>query len=699
MSSALPFTALVGLDAARQALLLLAVDPALGGVVLAAGVGTGKSTLMRSYAHLFGAETVQSLTSKAPKRTSKSRKVRQTEPPFVEIPIGVTEDRLLGGLDLEGTLTTGSRVYRSGLLARADGGLLYVDGVNLLEDSTVNQLIASFDSGVVRVEREGLSVVQASRFALLATYDPAEGPPRRHLLDRVGLIVAPISKAPTPARAEVVRRNITEIPKPKRRRRKTTDDAPVEETALQKRILNYTAQLEEWKDEEDLLKALVLTARETLPTVRISDEQVHQLIEAALALGVEGHRADIFATRAALASAALASRDEVIDDDLERAIRYVLLPRATRTPQFQQEEPPPEEPEPPPPEQQEQQQDQSDPDDPDQEQKPPDEITAIEDLVMSAMDTDVPPDVLETPFIIRQRGRSGSRGATSGQRGRHIRSVPGLPGAGRLDIVATLRAAAPWQRVRQQSADEKAASNGNYQPTIKRRKSAPAHRRRHAAIEERRVHLRADDLHIKRFKSKAGTLFCFLVDASGSMALHRMRQAKGAINALLQQAYVHRDQVALLAFRGERADLLMPPSQSVELAKRALDVLPTGGGTPLGAALLAAYQTAEQARSRGIHRTTLVVITDGRPNVPLVPDPALSKQERLDKAREEVQVLSGKLRSAGIGAIVIDTQRNFVSRGEAQQLATWLGGRYIYLPQGRGEQIAQAVIDASSVAE
>jgi magnesium chelatase subunit D len=186
-----------------------------------------------------------------------------------------------------------------------------------------------------------------------------------------------------------------------------------------------------------------------------------------------------------------------------------------------------------------------------------------------------------------------------------------------------------------------------------------------------------------------------LVDASGSMALHRMRQAKGAVNALLQQAYVHRDQVALLAFRGDRADLLLPPSQSVELAKRALDVLPTGGGTPLAAALLAAYQISEQARARGIYRTTIVLITDGRPNVPLKADPTMDKTRRLEQARQEVQQLAGRLRAAGVGAVVIDTQRSFISRGEAQQLAAWLGGRYVYLPNGRGDQIANAVIAAS----
>jgi magnesium chelatase subunit D len=245
-------------------------------------------------------------------------------------------------------------------------------------------------------------------------------------------------------------------------------------------------------------------------------------------------------------------------------------------------------------------------------------------------------------------------------------------------VVATLRAAAPWQSSRK-ADDAKTATDG----------------RRRTPRVEASIRLRADDLHIKKFRSKAGTLFCFVVDASGSMALHRMRQAKGAVNALLQQAYVHRDHVALLAFRGDRADLLLPPSQSVELAKRALDVLPTGGGTPLAAALLAAYQVADQARARGLHRTTLVLITDGRPNVPLQPTPGQGKQERMDQARSEVQTLCGRLKAAGIGAVVVDTQRSYVSRGEAQQLAAWLGGRYVYLPQGRGDQIAGAVLAAS----
>lgn len=659
--SNLPFSALVGLEAARQALLLLAVDPSLGGVVLAAGVGTGKSTLMRSFARLLkiGDGELEGGNAQSPAALDPA--------PFVELPVGVTEDRLLGGLDLEATLATGRRVHRSGLLARAHGGLLYADGVNLLEDSTINHILAALDSGIVRVEREGLSITEPARFALLATYDPAEGPPRRHLLDRIGLIVAPIAQAPAADRAEVVRRNLAFSKQA---------DLPASEL------------LSDWEEEEHVLWALVMAARELLPTVLIDDAHIEHLTGAALALGVEGHRADIFATRAALASAALAGRDQVEDEDLERAIRYVLLPRATRVPQFEQAQPEQSPPEPPPPERHnEQSEDQQDDTEQDQPPEPPSELQAIEDLVLSALEAEVPPDVLETPFTIRRRGRSGSRGTTAGRRGRHVRSVTGTPGAGRLDIIATLRAAAPWQRVRRQSG-------AGEQGTENRAARHQAARDRRPAVRPRLI-LRADDLHVKRFRSKAGTLFCFLVDASGSMALHRMRQAKGAVNALLQQAYIHRDQVALLAFRGERADVLMPPSQSVELAKRALDVLPTGGGTPLAAALLGAYQIAEQARSRGIHQTTLVLITDGRPNVPLSFDPNQPKEARITQAREEVQRLSGRLRAAGIGAVVIDTQRSFVSRGEARQLAGWLGGRYVYLPQGRGEEIAQVVLEAS----
>ena len=198
--------------------------------------------------------------------------------------------------------------------------------------------------------------------------------------------------------------------------------------------------------------------------------------------------------------------------------------------------------------------------------------------------------------------------------------------------------------------------------------------------------LRADDLRIKQYRSKAGALFLFAVDASGSMALHRMRQAKGAVHALLQKAYVHRDRVALLAFRGQSAELLLPPSQSVELARRALDLLPTGGGTPLAAALLAAIDVAQQARARGIMQTVLVLLTDGRANVGL--------RAGRDQVAEELQTLGRAVVAAGIQTIVVDTQRTYLSRGEARKLAEWLAGEYVYLPNAQGDQIAALAVES-----
>jgi magnesium chelatase subunit D len=317
------------------------------------------------------------------------------------------------------------------------------------------------------------------------------------------------------------------------------------------------------------------------------------------------------------------------------------MPRATRIP-VPPEPPPEEEPPPPPPSEDEgEDQQNSDP-----------EPRELEEQVLTALFSELPADLEQLPFRMLRRGRSGSRGTTSGKRGRHIRSLPGDPRRARIDVPGTLRAAAPWQRLRD-------AHNGH---------------------SERKLHLRADDLRVKQFRSKAGALFCFVVDASGSMALHRMRQAKGAVHALLQQAYIKRDRVALISFRGNTADLLLPPSQSVELARRALDLLPTGGGTPLAAALLRTIDVARQARSRGILQTVVVLLTDGRANI--------SKNGGREQIAEELQAIGRHMIGEHLTSIVIDTQRSYLSRGEARQLAGWLGGTYVYLPNAKGEQIA-----------
>lgn len=579
----LPLPGLVGLDTPRLALLILAVEPRLRGLVLAGNAGTGKSSLARGLRTLL------------------------PDAPYVELPAGCDEEALLGGLDLEATLRAGSRVLRPGLLARANGGILAIDGFNLLAESVSNVLLGALEEGEVRIEREGVSLRTPARFCLVGGYDPAEGPPRAHLLDRAGLVVLVPPVAAADARAEIVRRHLS----------------PASAA---------------WDEDLGMLRALVASAREGLPEVTMTDAQERELLAAASAFGVEGQRADYFALLAARASAALGLRDAVEREDLELAVRLVILPRATRRP-----DPPVDETPPPPAE------NSAEDSGPAKEEDGAGEPVPVEEL-FQALAVELPDALGMLPFSPQRRGRGGSRGSTAGQRGRHVGSRPGEVRGRRLDVVATLRAAARWQRLRPRGRG--------------------------------RVAIRADDVRIKQFRSKAGALFVFAVDASGSMALNRMRQAKGAVHALLQQAYVNRDRVALLSFRGSSAELLLPPSGSVELARRAVDLLPTGGGTPIAAALLASLELAARARRRGIQNVVLILLTDGRANVGLKADRAT--------VDEELRQVSAGVAGARIASLVVDTQRNYLSQGNAQRLAGWLAGSYLYLPGAAGERIAAA---------
>jgi magnesium chelatase subunit D len=375
--------------------------------------------------------------------------------------------------------------------------------------------------------------------------------------------------------------------------------------------------------------------------------------------------------RAARASAALNLRDEVEAEDLELAARLVILPRATQVPAAPpQEAPPPEEePLPPEPEQAE-----DDVDDTDTLTQP--QLGPTPEQILEALEAELPTLLTELPFHHLRRGRSGSRGTTMGKRGRHVRSIAGDPRRDRIDVIGTLRAAAPWQRIR---------ANGHWQ-------GYPDNRKRFhengSHSDERRLHLQLADVRVKQYRSKAGALFCFAVDASGSMALHRMRQAKGAVQALLEKAYVNRDRVALIAFRGEQAEVVMPPTQSVELAHRALELLPTGGGTPLASALLLGLDVTEQAKRRGILQSVLILLTDGRANIGLVAG---------GDVRDELQRIGHTIAASTLNVIVVDTQRSYLSRGEARQLAEWLGAEYAYLPNANGEQIADLATGAACV--
>jgi magnesium chelatase subunit D len=608
----LAFTELLGLDLAKKALMLVAVDPKLGGVIIPATVGSGKSSLARAFADLLPDGT-----------------------PFVELPLNVTEDRLLGGMDLEAAIATGERVIEKGLLAKAHHGVIYVDSLNLLDSSSSAHVMDVMSRREVRVEREGASEVHPAEFMLIGTFNPNEGEVRMGLLDRVGLIVPFSPQTEAEFRAEVVRR---------------VHGLKIDEDAA---------------DEVAMLKGLILAAREQLKHVGIRDEEVSGLVQTALSLGIEGNRVDVFAVRAALASAALSGKTDVEEDDLKLAARLVLMPRATRLPETDESQPqPPQTPEQP----DAQTQSQNESAENNSDNKPSDQTPEqIEELLLDAIETELPENLMNLAMTAKKKSQSGSRGeALNFHHGRYVRSEQGSLKKGKIALVPTLIAAAPWQKSRKKK-------NATMRSTV------------HSA-----VRIQREDIRIKRFRDKAGTLFTFIVDASGSMALNRMQQAKGAVTKLLQNAYVHRDQVALIAFRGKQAELLLPPSQSVDRAKRALDVLPTGGGTPLASALLLGLDTSKQMKQKGITQSMLVLITDGRGNIALNPNPDEPPADK-KKLHDEIAALAATIAAEGIASTVIDTQTNFLSRGEAKKLADLLGGRYIYLPNAKAEQIAEAV--------
>ena len=385
---------MVGLDSAKQALLLLAVDPRLGGVAMAAAVGSGKSTLARAFAALLPTGT-----------------------PFVELPLNITEDQLIGGLNLEAALATGRREIKQGVLARAHGGVLYVDGLNVLDAAVVTQIMDVMSRGEVRIERDGLSAVHVAQFMLMGTYDNGDGTVRGSLLDRVGLIVPFVSDGDTPARAEVVRRNRA---------------GPLERDAI-------TAEME-------ILSGMIGFARSQLPSITISDEQLEGIAQAAMSLGVEGNRADVFAARVAIAHAALSGREAVDDEDLQVAAKLVLMPRATRLPE-------PEQPPDQPPQAQQPTPDQQPLDEDQQEPPEPEAQPQIEELLLSAVEAALPGDVLNLPFTSR-RGKSGSRGVQlNKRRGKFVRAVQGELRGHRLALFPTVLAAVPWQKMRREASD------------------------------------------------------------------------------------------------------------------------------------------------------------------------------------------------------------------------------------------------------
>lgn len=681
MSTPYPFTALVGQDDLRLALLLNAVSPAVGGVLVRGEKGTAKSTAVRALSALLPQVPVVagcrfSCDPAAPDPACPDgphdvggASVRDAR--MVELPVGASEDRLVGALDIERALSEGVKAFEPGLLADAHRGILYVDEVNLLHDHLVDLLLDAAAMGASYVEREGVSVRHAARFLLVGTMNPEEGELRPQLLDRFGLTVEVAASRETDQRVEVVRRRLA-----------YDDDAE-----------SFAAR---WHDDESALRERIVAARALLPQVSLGDGALRQIAATCAAFEVDGMRADIVMARTATALAAWAGREDVTAEDVRQAALLALPHRRRRNPfdapgldedklddTLEQAD--------------DGQNDASDGNDGDDDPEPdgdgpggggqpPQGGPDTPDVPDQRAPHDAPADDGESGPQEQEPAQAPAAGAGAGAGEQQavrasepfrtkMLSVPGLGegAAGRrsrartehgrttgarrpqgaltkLHLAATVQAAAPHQRARGRSG--------------------------------RGLVVRRDDLRQATREGREGNLVLFVVDASGSMAARqRMSAVKGAVLSLLLDAYQRRDKVGLVTFRGSDAEVALPPTSSVDAAAARLETLPTGGRTPIAAGLLKAHDVLRVERLRDpARRPLVVVVTDGRATGGVEPVARAGRAARLFGA-------------AGIASVVVDCESGHVRLGLAGQLAGELGGTAVTLDELRAESIAGLVKD------
>lgn len=529
------------------------------------------------------------------------------------LPLHISDGRLLGGLDLAATLQAGRPMTERGILAESDGGVLVIAMAERMSASTAVRIANVLDRGEVVMERDGLGFRQPARFGIVALDEGigSEETMPQGLHDRLGLHIDLTSLG---------HRDITE---------------PI------------NAQF-------DLDPSHIVEARGCLSSVSVADECLELLCGTAMALGVFSMRAPLLALKAAKAAAALSLRTDVTADDVSLAAQLVLAPRATMIPAEETDRDPAE----------------ADPDPADHDNDQDDDRQSTssipEDMILEAAQAAIPPNLLsrlKTGESGRSKGTAGRADAfqRTRNRGRPIGVTTGDPRSGaRLNIIETLRAAAPWQ-------------------TLRRREAAghPLERQNDAPIDVRR-----SDFRVTRFKERSQTTTIFVVDASGSAALHRLAEAKGAIEILLADCYVRRDQVSVVAFRGHAAECLLPPTRSLARAKRSLAGLPGGGGTPLAAGIDTAVTLALGVRAKG-GTPSVVLLTDGRANVARdgTPGRPVAESDALESAHV--------MKALGLNAIFIDTATRPQPR--AERLAEAMNALYLPLPHADAAAISYAV--------
>ncbi len=665
--SRFPFTAIVGQTAMKRALLLNAVNPKIGGVLVRGKKGTAKSTAVRSLAGLLPSVTVvqgcpyncspeerQGLCTRCdPQAGEVQPVVRQI--PIIDLPVGATEDRLVGSLDIEEAIKTGNRVFEPGLIAATHRGILYIDEVNLLNDHLVDILLDAAAMGRNYVEREGISVTHRSEFILVGTMNPEEGDLRPQLLDRFGLAVEVEGRFTPEERQEVVKRRI----------------------AYEADSQGFMA---EWSQAEVEERERVLRSQKLLPQVIVSDDILTLITAICAEYDVDGMRGDIVMYKTAATIAAYEDRTEVNAEDVREAANLALLHRQRRQPfqqpnlateqldsmvdDFQGQD------------RQRESQDSSQNDSQGEGDSEPSDLSPP-DLNSAEPDNEadnsnpgslgqeeqfevgdsysVRPLNLKPPDQ-RSRRASGRRNVTitDSSAGRYVGSRMPEGKASGLALDATLRAAAPHQLGR-----------------------------RAASESQNVVLIEAQDIRDKVRESKSGSMVLFVVDASGSMgAQRRMVAVKGAVMSLLLDAYQRRDRVGMISFRGTSASLMLPPTNSVDLARVHLADMPTGGRTPLSAGLFKALEVIETERVKDRNvLPLLVLLSDGRGNVAL----------GLDSPLDEAYAAAGIIGDDKIPSVVVDTESGYIRLGMVQSVAEAMDAQYLKLEDLRAESLADAV--------
>ncbi len=627
-----PFTAVVGQEEAKKALLIALVNRRAGGLLIGGAKGTAKSVLVRSVQSLIGSQKMLTL------------------------PLNVTEDMLFGSIDLEAAVSLGEKRFSPGILARATDNILYIDEANLLRQELLTAALDANSAGINNVERDGISCSHEVRTTIIATMNPEEGTLPGHILDRFGMYADMQALQDIGQRVKVIQRDL----------------------AYSKNTLAFC---EQYAEANAAMAAKVKAARKLLPQVEVSDAMLMLAAQLCSQAFCAGHRAEIYLLEAARAIAALADRSYVLPKDVDEAAQFVLPHRMRKPPEQQLE--------------QSGQQDEQDSEDcaddnddneneqQDRQLPPPslDNGDASEDAANDEQEQDyqdeqqnqlenklAPEEQLadvdksfRLPKMLLDMGKDQSVRRGSGKRsitrtdlkqGRYVRAE--LPKAKVEDLAfdATIRAAAPYQRLRE--------ANGCA------------------------LNIKEEDLRQKVREKRIGNTFLFAVDASGSMgARERMRAVKGAIFYMLQEAYQKRDRVGMIAFRRDRAEVLLPITRSVDMAQKRLAQLPTGGKTPLADGLALSLQTLAMLNKRDSElKPILIVVTDGRAN-------KVAAEEK-DPVAAAVAIAE-KIAKAKIISVVIDTEADFIKLGIAKKIAAAMGANYYTLQKLSKENIIRIV--------